>query len=323
MLNIAILGTGYMGELYMKMLAGSNFNIVGVSGRTREKGIQFASKYKVRFFDDYEKMIMTSDIDILIIAIPTTCHLDAILTAARNNIKYIFCEKPVGSSLSEAKKIEYVCSKNKIKLGIGYKMRFEAIFSQTKSMINDGYIGDLAAITFNYFQSNPPKTWYLDAGVIRETLSHVIDLSNWFAKNNKAESVYCSARTFLGGKSEDRASLIINYSSGLLSNITGAWIGDYPFIAGRRNIIFQVIGKKGYISGIRPDTLISCDAKGPQYIKLEIIDPVNYEFQDFMMNLKNGDPSITITDAINVHLVIDAAVKSIACSKAIKIQSKS
>lgn len=172
-------------------------------------------------------------------------------------------------------------------------------------MLDKGYIGDLVSITFCFFQTEPPNTWYLDDGVIRETLSHVIDLSNWYV-NDKVESVLCSRRNFFGGKGEDRASLIINYSSGVMANINGGWILNYPFIPGRRNIIFQLVGRNGYISGIRPDVLNLCNEKGPQLVKTKTIDSIKAEFQDFVKSLKDGNsPSITIKDALNVHSIVE------------------
>jgi predicted dehydrogenase len=310
MLKTAILGAGYASKYYLELFTRLDYDLIGICSRTSEKGMKVASNYKVKYFNKYEEMLKSSDIDILIITTPSSNHLEAVEIAAKNNIRNIFCEKPVGASKSDCKEIKNICNKYNIKLGVGYKMRFEGIFRHAKQVFDEGHIGKIISTTFCFFQTKPTSNWYLNEGVIRETLSHVIDLSNWFS-NNKVESVLCSSKSFLGGSGEDRASLIINYSSGIVANIIGGWISNYPFVPGRRNISFQIVGKNGYISGIRPDTLVLCNEKGQQIIKIKDVDQIEEEFQDFIESLKVGDPSVNINDALNVHSIISMIKKNI------------
>lgn len=310
MFKVAITGAGYAARYYVKALTELGYPIVGITNRTKERGLQLAQEANAQFYDNIEEMLKETDAEILCIATATTNHLREIKAAVEGGVKWIFCEKPAGFDITETKTIKDICEEYKTKLGIGYKMRYESIFSQAKKLVSDGRIGELVSITINFYQTIPHSSWYLDNGFIRETMAHPIDLSNWFAASSP-DSVICNVQNHLGGLKEDRASLIVKYNSGVTSSINGGWVANYPYIAGRKNICFELVGTGGYICGVRPDKLILCDEQGQQSADIDTVDPIKQEFQDFVNNVSNGTtPSIDISDAILAQAVIDAAIRS-------------
>jgi predicted dehydrogenase len=322
MLKVAITGAGYAAHYYVKALTELGYPIVGITNRTKERGLELAKEANTQFYDTFEELLEKSDAKIICIATATTNHLKEIQIAAENGVKWIFCEKPAGFDISETQKIKNICEKYKTVLGIGYKMRFESIFSQAKKLVSEGRIGELVTITINFYQTIPHSSWYLDNGFIRETMAHPIDLSNWFAASPPKVAI-CNAENHLNGLKEDIASLIVKYDSGVTSSINGGWIADYPYIAGRKNICFELVGTGGYICGIRPDKLLLCDEQGLQTININIVDSIKQEFQDFVYNATNGlAPSIGISDAIQAQEVIDAAIRSAASGGVAAIDRK-
>lgn len=320
--KVAITGAGYAASYYVKALTELGYPIVGITNRTKERGLQLAKKANTQYYDNYKDLLKESNAEMICIATATTNHLSEIQTAAQSGIKWIFCEKPVGVDITETQKIKNICEEYKTVLGIGYKMRFESIFNQAKKLVDNGCIGELVSITINFYQPIPHSSWYLDSGVIRETLSHPIDLSNWFAKSTP-KWVICNAESHLGGLKEDRASMVIKYDSGITSNINGGWIADYPHLPGRQNICFQLVGTGGYICGVRPNKLIVCNNQGWQVINIDVIDPIKLELQDFVDNVTNGSfPSIGISDAILVQTIIDGARRSANSGGAATIHHK-
>lgn len=308
--KVAITGAGYAARYYVKALTELGYPIVGITNRTRERGLQLAKEVGTQFYDSFEDLLKESGAEMICIATATSSHLREVQTAAQNGVKWIFCEKPVGEEKSETQKIGSICKECNITLGIGYKMRFESIFKQAKELVDNGSIGQLATITINFYQTIPHSSWYLDNGAIRETLSHPIDLSNWFAKS-RPKSVFCSAESHLGGLKEDRASLMIKYESGITSNVNGGWIADYPYISGRQNICFQLVGTGGYICGVRPDKLLICNNQGAQTITVDVVDPIKQELLDFVDKATNSKKTtISINDAAFVQSIIGGAQES-------------
>jgi len=317
--RVAILGAGYAARYYVKACPELGYPIVGITSRTKKRGSQLAAEANTTYFDSYKELLEKSKAEMICITTPTANHLDAILAAAKAGIKWIFCEKPLAVNIIEAKKIQSICQTYGVVLGIGYKMRFESVFRQVKNILNNNDVGELVSITINFYQPVPHSSWYLDSGVIRETLSHPIDLSNWFA-NSMPRWIFCNSEIHLGGSEEDRASLIIEYDSGTKANINGGWIRDYPTLPGRQNICFQLVGTKGYICGVRPDKLLLCNNFGRKVININIVDPIKSEVSAFVKSAISGKvPCVSISDGIIAEAVIDAARESANVGHAIPI----
>lgn len=308
--KVAITGAGYAAHYYVEAFKELGYPIVGITNRTEDKGLLLAKEANTRFYASYKDLVRDSHAEMICIATATANHLQEIQKAAEGGVKWIFCEKPAGTSITETQRISDICAAHGVLLGIGYKMRFESIFKQAKSMVESGTIGKLVSMTINFYQPIPHSPWYLDDGFIRETLAHTIDLSNWFAAS-APKWVMCNAESHAGGKKEDRVSLIVKYDSGITTNLSGGWIADYPYIPGRQNICFQLVGTGGYIFGVRPNKLVLCNEQGPQTIEIESINAINAELRDFVAKITNGDqPSVGIADAIRAQKIIDAAVRS-------------
>ncbi|MGQ9473742.1 MAG: Gfo/Idh/MocA family protein, partial [Candidatus Caldatribacteriaceae bacterium] len=230
---------------------------------------------------------------------------------AQRGVKKIFCEKPLTRTMEEARKIKEICEKENVVLGIGYKMRFERSFMISKAIVEEGKIGKLQFLTFNYFQSTPSQPWYLESGVVHEILSHTIDLSNWFAGN--PHEVFCEVQNFQGGSKNDRAYLTITYQNGVVAIVNGGWIKEYPDLPGKqgRNICFQLVGEKGYLAGIRGWKLLLCKNTHEQNITIEPSDPIEEELKAFFETLSQDQPPpLGLKEGLLTQAVIESALKS-------------
>ncbi|MEN3188327.1 MAG: Gfo/Idh/MocA family oxidoreductase, partial [Atribacterota bacterium] len=219
--------------------------------------------------------------------------------------------------LEETEKIQEICKKERIRLGIGYKMRFESGFRMAKEMVARGIIGPLQFLAFDYFQTTPPQPWYLESGVVHEILSHVIDLGNWLVAGSPLE-VFCKTQNFQKGTMEDRAYLVLHYSSGVVATIHGGWLGGYPEFPGkqRRNICFQLVGEGGYIAGIRGLKLFVCRDGEEKILEVHLADAVVEELRGFFDALDQGQPPpVGLREGVFVQAIIEAALRSAASGK--------
>ena len=312
-MKIALLGAGYAAKtLYVKAAKSLSLQVTGVFDRLAQSGMEVADELGCVFYSEYDKMLDQSGADTIIIATSTNTHLPFIEIAADKGIKHIFCEKPAGINLDEATKIAKICHDNDITLKVGYKMRYEPIFSKIKDLLLQNRIGDVQEITLNFYQTLPHSEWFFDHGVLSETLVHIIDLSNWFVGVEPLE-IECTKGYRLGYKAEDSASVFINYDGNIRANIAGGWIQDYPFISGRKNILIHIVGTGGYISGIRPDRLLVCDEEGQSVIEIGQGDSIELELLEFI-DICQGDVSKNygagIDDAIKVHKILEASNQS-------------
>ncbi|MCX7667518.1 MAG: Gfo/Idh/MocA family oxidoreductase [Atribacterota bacterium] len=318
--RVGIIGIGSMGLLHRQALTKLGVEVIAVMGRTREKGLMVAQQMGAIYCQSVPEMVKTG-VNVVIVATPTASHAQILTELVEEGVKNIFCEKPLVNTLEEAQRIRKMCEKEGVRLGIGYKMRFEHGFQMMKEMVEQGIIGPLKFLTFNYFQTTPPQPWYLESGVLHEIFSHVIDLSNWFVVEAPLE-VLCKTQNFQGGAREDRAYLTVHYSGGIVAAIHGGWLSEYPELPGKqkRNICFQLVGERGYIAGIRGLKLFLCRDDQEETIEVHPVDAVTEELRSFFDALKqNQFPPVGLREGFAVQAVIEAALQSAQNGRAEKI----
>lgn len=300
-----------MGLLHQQALDKLGIGVVAVMSHQPEKGRVIAQQMGAAYCQSVRELVQTG-VNVVIVATPTASHAQILTALVEEGIKNLFCEKPLVSTLEEAQRIKEICVRERVRLGIGYKMRFEQGFRMVREMVAQGTIGPLQFLAFNYFQTTPPQPWYLESGVLREILSHMIDLSNWLVAETPLV-VFCTAQNFQGGAGEDRAYLTVHYSGGAVATIHGGWLSAYPDLPGKqkRNVCFQLVGERGYIAGVRGLKLFACQDGKEETIEISPVDAVAEELRSFFDALEhNQRPPVGLGEGIMVQTVVEAALQS-------------
>ena len=74
--------------------------------------------FDVKGYSDYKEMIVSDDIDAIVVATPTQTHYDVLIDCIETG-KPIFCEKPITFTLEEAEKIVKLVEEKNIFMQIG------------------------------------------------------------------------------------------------------------------------------------------------------------------------------------------------------------
>jgi len=146
-----------------------HYNLVAVCDRDEEKIKLFEEKYpNIPAYTDLQEMLYESKIQVLSVVTPVDTHCEIVRLAARYHpIAAIFCEKPIASTLIEAKRMIRTCKNFGVGLAINHQRRWDSRWIEAKSMVEHikplrravGYCsGDL-----------------LEAGI------HMMDLFRWMA----------------------------------------------------------------------------------------------------------------------------------------------
>lgn len=134
-------------------------------------------KAKIAFFSNTQDMINKTEPVLVSICTPTKYHLETVKQITKSpNLKYIFCEKPMGSSVEEAEAIISICKENEIVLATNYMRRWDKRYIEIKEIIAKQKYGKLLAINAN------------GATALFTSASHLIDLMCYFAGKVKEVS---------------------------------------------------------------------------------------------------------------------------------------
>lgn len=168
MLGIASHAGGYTDNPNIELIAASDISKVKLK--------QFGKRWNVTsLYINYKEMLEKEEIDILSICTWNSTHLDIMEVAVKNNIKAIWCEKPISNSLSSAKKMIKIANNNNVKLAINHSRRWDRLYNDITKFINNGGLGDIQQVSCYY------------TGGLANTCSHLFDVLRMFLGD--AESV--------------------------------------------------------------------------------------------------------------------------------------
>jgi predicted dehydrogenase len=99
--------------------------------------------------------------------------------------KAVLCEKPMGSTLAEARHMCEVEAETGAFIQIGFELHYSKMYQMTKKWINDGLIGDPVNIQCRYYccEFHKKNNWRSNSTgsfLIGEKLSHYLDLQRWY-----------------------------------------------------------------------------------------------------------------------------------------------
>lgn len=130
-LGVALVGLGYYSTdlLAPALQLTKHCYLAGVVSGTSSKIETWKKKYSIPdkncySYDTFDSVANNPDIDVIYIVLPPSMHAEYTIRAAKAG-KHVWCEKPMAPSVQDCRSMIDACSKNKVKLAIGYRMHHE------------------------------------------------------------------------------------------------------------------------------------------------------------------------------------------------------
>jgi UDP-N-acetylglucosamine 3-dehydrogenase len=140
-LTFALIGSGFMGGVLARV--GSELpyaRCIAAADVDLERAEKLVASYGGKPYADYREMLRQHRPDAVIIATPEPYHLDPVQAAAQAGC-HVFLEKPIATKLADADAIINACHDAKVKLMVGYILRFEVSYALIQSAVAEGSIG--------------------------------------------------------------------------------------------------------------------------------------------------------------------------------------
>jgi predicted dehydrogenase len=142
-----------------------NSELVALVSSDRQKLKQLGSDYKVNHLYDYahyDELLKSGEIDAVYIALPNTMHREYAVKAARAGI-HVLCEKPLATSVVDARAITQAAKRHKIKLMTAYRLHFEECNLKAVELVTSGKIGEPRIFNSIFAQNVKPSDIRLNA----------------------------------------------------------------------------------------------------------------------------------------------------------------
>ncbi|HXA04321.1 MAG TPA: Gfo/Idh/MocA family oxidoreductase [Bryobacteraceae bacterium] len=154
-----VLSTALIGvqKVIPAMQRGKDSHVTGIASRDLRKARKTARALGIpKAYGSYDELLADPEIDAVYNPLPNHLHVPWSIRAAEAG-KHVLCEKPIGLSVDEAKKLREVRDRTGVKIGEAFMVRTHPQWLKTLDLVRGGRIGDLRSIMgfFSYANSNP------------------------------------------------------------------------------------------------------------------------------------------------------------------------
>jgi len=140
-ITFGVIGCGFMGNVLARAASELPYaKCVGAADVDRDRAHKLATTYGGNAYEDLREMLDREKPQSVFIATPEGDHLKPALAAAAHGAQ-IFLEKPMATTLADAAAIDEACKQARVKLMVGYILRFEISYALIQSAVAEGSIG--------------------------------------------------------------------------------------------------------------------------------------------------------------------------------------
>lgn len=334
--NIAVLGSGFVADLFMQGLEYVPGQVVrAVWSRSLERARTFAAKWKiVEATQDLDALIQRDDIDLYLIALPNALHKEVSLklsAAERNQV----CTKPLGRNAQEARAMYEAAVRSGALHGYAETEVFAPAVVKAREVIEAGGIGQVKWIRSRESHSGPHAEHFRSrelagGGALIDLGCHCIAAARYLiGKEVRPTRVFAWGEPPTGPDGvEENALGIVRFENGAIAHFEVSWSTK-----GGLDLRNEVYGTEGavFTDVTRGSSVQAFVAGGGAYIVEKAdaatgwVRPVPQEaiafgyqgqMAHFVQCVRDGTtPRETYEDGYIVNAIMDAAYRSIASGR--------
>lgn len=228
-IKIGIIGAGYIGGVHGGILAQDpRARVAAVIDVMAERAERLARSTGADVARSVEELI--EGVDAVYITTPNTTHMAPALAGIAAG-KHVFCEKPMATSLVDARRVLDAASKGSAVFQVGHNRRFAPVYASLKRLLEQSGPPHSAHVKMNRGELIKPE-WVGDPGVtggfLFETTIHMFDMMRFLFGEVASLDVVGSSHEY---PELDDFSALLRFESGmhatLASSADASWL--FPF----------------------------------------------------------------------------------------------
>ncbi|MDT0141615.1 Gfo/Idh/MocA family oxidoreductase [Microbacterium sp. PRC9] len=229
-----LVGGGFMGRVHAAAARRAGARLASVASSSRDRAEAVARELRVaRVEDDAAGVIAASDVDVVHICTPNATHA-VLAEAALAAGKHVVCEKPLATSVSDARALARHAAATGSVAAVPFVYRYHPMVREARARVASGRIGTLLSLDGSYLQDwmlrQNDDDWRADAAAggpsraFADIGSHLCDLVEFVTGERIARVAARTRRVFdeRAGRSvtnEDVAALLVETESGALGTL--------------------------------------------------------------------------------------------------------
>jgi UDP-N-acetylglucosamine 3-dehydrogenase len=312
-LGVAVIGTGFWGRNHARIYKElKETELLAVCDINAERAKTVAKQFNVTPYTSTGKMLKKEGIEAISICTWSTSLAKEAVKALKAG-KHVLVEKPMAANAKQAEKLLETANKEGLHIMVGFLMRFIPGLQHIKKAVETKTLGEIVCATAKRVSQWPERIG--DVGVVKDLAIHDIDIMRHLFKEDPT-AVYAKTGSMMHKKFEDYAQIMLTFEGGKSAFIESNWLTPY------KTRILIVTGSKGImkLDYITQELTIE-DIKETTQPRYAWQEPLKIELQHFAnCILKREKPLITGEDGLKALKIAEAALKSSATGKVIKLK---
>lgn len=347
MIKLAIIGTGGMAhahaEAFQKI---KGVQIAAACDINPERALDFSEKFNIpHTFNDPHELLKHADVDAVSNVTSDAFHAPISIAALRAG-KHVLCEKPLGVTYPEAKKMVEAARKAKRINMVQFSYRRSSAWLKAQELVQAGKLGKIVHFEASYLQSwlsstawgdwktKPEWLWRLDSsmgskGVLGDVGVHIVDFAT--AVTGDIAQLNCRLKTFeaIKGKKLGKYTLDANDSAIIHCELKNGALGvihTSRWATGFANHVFlRVHGTEGALeinltkSYTELNVCLGKDRHSNTWKTLET-KPAPTMYQRFIKSIQTGkQDQPDFARGADVQKILDTCFQSNRAEKTLKL----
>jgi predicted dehydrogenase len=194
------------------------------------RGRALAERLGIPYLEDYDAAMRWSP-DGVVVCAENTRHRRLVELAAAGGA-WILCEKPLATSVDDARAMSAAAQRAGVGLMVAYPVRFSSAFQSLRRRVVSGELGDVLGIVgTNNGKLPADRSWFTDpvlsgGGALIDHVVHCADLIDALLPQ-RAVSVYAAANRILHPRLstgvETAGIVTVEYEGGIIATIDSSW----------------------------------------------------------------------------------------------------
>jgi predicted dehydrogenase len=344
--RLAIIGTGGMANAHASAFAEiEGCEVVTCSDIVPGRAKEFADRHGIASaYESTEEMLAKEKLDGVSVVTPDQHHMQPVLMAIDKGL-HVMCEKPLASSLADAKRMAEAAKAKGVLTAMNFSYRNSPATQKAAEMVASGAIGRVIHVEGAYLQcwiaakiwgdwrTSEALLWRMSTrhgslGVLGDVGVHMYDLVSFIAGD--IEEISCDLRTFkkdLDKKDDyvfdanESAVMNVRFANGALGTLhTSRWATGHA-----NTVSASVYGDKGAIDlnldRPAPETLKACLGDNVDKAVWENVDCPDTPnmYRRFVDSIREGRQGQTSFEGgVKVQAYLDASMASAESGRYVK-----
>ena len=159
-MNVGIVGYGWVAGAHIDALNSiDGIEVTAVCSSRPQDENELSKKHgsSIKAFQDFGEMLSSDDIEVISICSYPGQHKEHAIAAARAG-KHLILEKPLALSIEDCSEIRSAVLEANVRTCVCFECRYSSQFLATKSVIDDGLLGNIHYGEVDYYHGIGP--WY-------------------------------------------------------------------------------------------------------------------------------------------------------------------